>query len=114
MRIAQRFNACPPQAGWVTESFSISVPKGRLKRRAIMPYEEFEITIKKSGEIIADLRGLRKQRVQHYREILEEIFGPSTEVSAPEEMPPAGVKMATEKEEKKEQPRLRRQGIRRS
>jgi hypothetical protein len=79
-----------------------------------MPYEEFEITIKKSGEIIADLRGLRKRRMENYREILEEIFGPAIEISAPEEMPPSGVKMAKEEEKKKEQPRLRRQGTRRS
>jgi hypothetical protein len=68
-----------------------------------MPYEEFEIVIKKSGEIVADLRGLHKARAQHYREILEEIFGPATELSAPEEMPPGGVKLTKEEEEKPEQ-----------
>jgi hypothetical protein len=71
-----------------------------------MAYEEFKIIIKKNGEIVADLRGLSKARMQHYREVLEEIFGPSREISSPEEMPPSGVRM-TEEEEKKEQ-RLRR------
>ena len=57
-----------------------------------MANEEFRVTIKKSGEIIADLRGLDKTRMRHYREILEEIFGRSVEISAGEEMPPSGVK----------------------
>jgi hypothetical protein len=67
-----------------------------------MAHEEFRVTIKKSGELIADLRGLDKTRMRHYREILEEIFGRSVEISAGEEMPPGGVKM-TEEEKKREQ-----------
>ncbi|MCX7766261.1 MAG: hypothetical protein N2246_06115 [Candidatus Sumerlaeia bacterium] len=58
-----------------------------------MNTDEFEIIIKKNGEIIVKLDGLGEKKVRHYREIFEEAIGPIRQVIdvSNESMPPGSV-----------------------
>ena len=68
-----------------------------------MQYDEFEIVIKKTGEIAVKLDDMEEKTVRHYREILEEAIGPvreNVEISG-EGSPPGAVRL-TETEKKEE------------
>lgn len=61
-----------------------------------MKFEEFEIIIKKNGEIIVRINGLGEKRIRHYRQIFEEAIGPireGLEVSS-DTTPPGAVRLA--------------------
>lgn len=72
-----------------------------------MSTDEFEIIIKKNGEIIIKLDGLGEKKIRHYREIFEEAIGPVRQIIDvnSEAMPPGAVHLAetehAEEEEKK-------------
>ena len=69
-----------------------------------MDTEEFEIVIKKSGEIVVKLDNLEKKRVRHYRELFEEAIGPAHEVvEAGDDGTPPGLVRYSDAEKKKEE-----------
>ena len=44
-----------------------------------MDFDEFEIIIKKNGDMLVRIDGLEEKKFKHYREILEEAVGPVRE-----------------------------------
>lgn len=77
-----------------------------------MNSEEFEIVIKKSGEIVVKLDNLEKKRVRHYRELFEEAIGPTRDVVeiGDDGVPPGMVRYSDadkKKEEEKKEERLK-------
>ena len=68
-----------------------------------MPFEQFDITIAKTGEVIVKIDRFTERRVKYYREMLEDILGPAREITIVpvEEIPPGGVKISDKKKDDK-------------
>lgn len=69
-----------------------------------MAREDVKIIIKKNGEIWVDTGNLAPQRVQHYKQIFEEVLGPIKGELASWDggMPPPSVRLAQTLQEEEE------------
>ncbi|MCX7717435.1 MAG: hypothetical protein N2111_03395 [Candidatus Sumerlaeaceae bacterium] len=78
--------------------------------RTVLPYEDIEIRITKSGEIFVQIDGADEQRLRDYRAFLEEIIGPihrEIRIQRPDWEKPAE-RVETEEEKRRREQELER------